>query len=76
MVVNLVLNLVELVLKIADLTSELEIGLYRCFVHLLHVCPSWKKDPSSFALPEFSSLSPFKDFILGDFTHSNEGSKD
>ena len=24
--------------------------------HLLHVCPSWKRDPSSVALPEVSSI--------------------
>ena len=27
--------------------------------HLLHVCPSWKRDPSSVALPEVSSIVLF-----------------
>ena len=28
--------------------------------HLLHVCPSWERDPSSVALPEVSPMFPFK----------------
>ena len=32
--------------------------------HLLHVCPSWERDPSSVALPEVSPIFPFKLWVF------------
>ena len=46
--------------------------------HLLHVCPSWERDPSSVALPEVSPMFPFKlwGFSLEVFPCTMWGSKD
>ncbi len=45
------------------------------YTHLFHVCPSWKRDPSSAALLEVSSIfPPVKGFFGGVFPYPNRGS--
>ena len=63
----------------------LTFGLYavKCIIssiytrHLLHVCPSWERDPSSVALPEVSPMFPLNcGFSLEVFPCTMWGSKD
>ncbi len=69
-----VYNLSEFVILTIYTALFSYVGLF-CTCHLLHVCPSWQRDPT---LVGFFYFFPVKGLseALGVFSHLNQGSKD